>query len=117
MKIANCRLGGNPGGTSLHGYLDTSFAQLVEVLGPPNGAGDGHKVSTEWYVTFNDETFTLYDYKDTSLYNEENPSVEEFRKLPSFEWHIGARSERNVEIFKNAVLAAIAGLKQKAEEI
>lgn len=73
-KIQGITRGGNPVGTSLGSYVRASYVRLVEILGEPqiklttNGstAGDG-KCSTEWLLTFKGETFTLYDYKETSL--------------------------------------------------
>lgn len=74
---------------SLIGYYTTSYAKLVEVFGSPSES-DGYKVSTEWGLTTDDGvSFSLYDYKETNLYDEDLPSVEEFRSLSSFGWHIG----------------------------
>ncbi len=77
-------------GGSLQGTITASYARLVELFGPPNSEGDGYKVSTEWCLKHNGRRFRLYDYKDTNLYDSDNPSVEEFRNLKSFEWHVGA---------------------------
>ncbi len=82
----------NVDGTSYHGDdVEATFAELVAVLGPPNQAGDGYKVSSEWTLVRVDRkaVAVLYDYKMTSLYDPEYPSVEEFRKLRS-SWHVGA---------------------------
>ena len=40
---------------------------------------------------------TIYDYKETDLYDEDLPSVEEFRSLPEYEWHIGAANKAQAE--------------------
>lgn len=82
--------------TSLQAEFPASFKKLQETFGAPNVEGDDYKVSTEW--NFEDEkgeAVTLYDYKATKLYSDEDdyPSVEEFRSLPCYDWHIGARNE------------------------
>jgi hypothetical protein len=61
----------------------------VALFGEPNQSSDGYKVSSEWLVTDGEQTFSIYDYKETCLYSDDLPSVEEFRALPEYEWHIG----------------------------
>ncbi len=83
-------------GTWLQGYFTCAFADLVRILGAPSSDawasptdGDG-KVSTEWTVRADDgRVFTVYDYKETSLYDSDLPSVDAFRAQPSHRWHIG----------------------------
>lgn len=79
------------GSGSLVGYITCSYADLVKTFGEPNGGTDGYKVSTEWIVRDTElgHTLCIYEYKETSLYNSSNPTVEEFRALPSYQWHIG----------------------------
>ena len=76
------------------GYYTTSYEKLVEVFGKSEGS-NGYKVSTEWDLTTDDGlTFSLYDYKETSWYNGNLPSVKEFRSQSSYSWHIcGFNSE------------------------
>lgn len=84
----------SPNGVSYQASFVASYAQLVTLLGEPNSAGDEYKVSTEWLLEDeNGHVVTIYDYKETSLYDNDLPSVEEFRALPSFEWTIGALSK------------------------
>lgn len=93
-KIEGVTLGGDINGTSRQGYLTASYAQLVALLGEPNNCGDEYKVSTQWTVTFAGKVFTIYDYKETNLYGDKDaPSVDQFRALPSYEWHIGAHGD------------------------
>lgn len=106
-KIEGVTLGGEPIGTSLQGYLPASYARLAELLGPPNCSGDEYKVSTEWVLTHRGRTFTLYDYKETSCYDEECPSVQAFRNRPSYDWHVGADGKEGVDEFVKAVEAAL----------
>lgn len=92
-------------GTCLYGYLNASYKILVELFGAPS-TSDQYKVSTEWILEDQKgNVFTIYDYKETNLYDENNPSVEEFRALPTYEWHVGGRT-------KLLTLAAIAELEE-----
>lgn len=78
----------------LCGEITAPYSKLVELLGEPNVESDGYKVSTEWSLVLEDGTdFRLYDYKETSLYDEGLPTVDEFRALPAYSWHIGAALE------------------------
>lgn len=87
-------------GTSLQGYVETSFAALQAVLGPPNDKGDGYKVSTEWVLEGpTGEAATLYDYKMTDLYSEGYGSVEDFRARSSYRWHVGAHERKTADEF------------------
>jgi ribosomal protein S21 len=86
-------------GISRTGEFTCSYKDLVNLFGPPNSEGDGYKVSTEW-VLKNEETgakLTIYDYKMTELYDEDYYTVEEFRNLPSYEWHIGSRKKEDAD--------------------
>lgn len=107
-KISNITNGGSANDTSLCGYLPAPYAALADLLGEP-GEGDGYKVSTEWVVTFKGKTFTLYDYKVTSQYEgSDAPTVEEFRAWPTFEWHVGAHTEKAAQEFIAVMSDAVA---------
>lgn len=74
-------------GTSLCGYVKTTYDKLVEKLGEPliGFSGDG-KMSCEWIIDFHDGSVgTIYDWKLSEtpkhLYN----------------WHIGGRGINVVE--------------------
>ena len=81
-------------GTHAVGEIVASYAKLVKAFGKPQES-DGYKVSGEW--TFEDgrngNIFTLYDWKETSLYDSEYPSVESFRQQKSANFHIGGDSD------------------------
>ena len=90
----------NASGTSLRGSIITSYAKLKTLFGEARES-DGYKVSSEW--TFegpNGEVVTLYDYKQTNLYDREYPSVEEFRAQSSYDWHIGANTVEIADKFE-----------------
>ena len=54
--------------------MGPNYSQLVNFLGDPtfpNESSDG-KVQKEWVVEFNDELFTIYDWKTYSAYETKN---------------------------------------------
>mgnify|MGYP001592981426 CR=1 FL=1 len=89
--------------THLVGEFTTSYKSLLDFLGPPKN-GDGYKVSTEWILSGpGDSTFTIYDYKATNMYADEEVSVEIFRNLPSYTWHIGGKGPMEGPSFQSFV--------------
>ncbi len=61
-------------GTSLKGYINATYSQLLEVLGKPTydePSGDD-KVQVEWVVEFEGDIFTIYDWKTGSREYTEN---------------------------------------------
>lgn len=80
-------------GTHLCLEITTSYSKLVDLFGTPE-ASDEYKVSGEWlFESENGNIVTVYDWKETNLYDEDYPSVETFRQLPSATFHIGAHSK------------------------
>ena len=87
-------------GTHLQGYVLARYSDLVKIFGEPQEA-DGYKVSSEWEIEFADGTVaSIYDYKETSLYDRDYPSPKNFRiaadKGKGFEWHIGGHNKAAV---------------------
>jgi hypothetical protein len=81
-------------GTSLQGYVQAYYHQLVEVFGEPEGGGD--KTTVEWCLQFEDGTVaTIYDWKEY-----ETP-------MGLYHWHIGGRNnlavDRVITTFKQGV--------------
>jgi len=76
-------------GTSRVGNFRATYKELFDLFGEPVES-DGYKVSTEWKVRYFEKIYTIYDYKETNLYSDELPSVEEFRsdKNPKL-WGVG----------------------------
>lgn len=72
--------------TSLQGYIDASYEELVAVFGEPDRVCDEYKVDAEWTIRFeNGVVATIYNYKDGKHYcGEEGLDVEDIR-----DWHIG----------------------------
>ena len=81
-------------GTSLSGYLNTSYATLVELLGEPNAPVDEYKTDAEWHVKVKEEGdapayATIYNYKDGKNYLGANGlNVEDIK-----DWHVGSKSK------------------------
>ena len=82
---------------SFQGVFHTSYSNLVAVLGEADVDGLD-KSTSEWSLkdTVTGEMWRIYDYKATSIYDSSGnmPSLEEFRALPSYGWHIGGTSSR-----------------------
>ena len=73
-------------GTSLQGYIETTFAELKQIFGEPTSF-EGDKTNAEWAIEFNDGTVaSIYDYKNPSLPHER------------YEWHIGGFDKKAVEL-------------------
>lgn len=84
MKFQPCS---NPGLTWLQGYVRTTYAELVEIFGPPElYAGD--KTNAEWCIRFDDDEHTvatIYDYKEDVI------------PKGVYDWHIGGSSSRALQ--------------------
>lgn len=82
-------------GSSLRGYIDISYDELVAKLGPPDSNGDGYKVDAEWMrESESGVAFTIYNYKDGPNYTG-GGSVQMIR-----EWHIGGFGPEAVEVVR-----------------
>jgi hypothetical protein len=81
MKFTN---DANVNGTSLQGYVQAYYHQLVEVFGEPEGGGD--KTTVEWCLEFEDGTVaTIYDWKEYDT------------PMGLYHWHIGGRNNLAVD--------------------
>lgn len=101
-------------GVSLSLYYVASYEELQEVLGDPLPKSDEYKVSTEWILEDeNGNVATVYDYKSTSLYAPDLPSVEEFRKLKKYKWHIGTESKETAVDLAKYLSKKLGGKKME----
>ena len=77
MKVRRVK---NINGTSLVGYVETTFDRLVEVFGRPciESTDELDKVNILWKLEIHKKTITIYDYKEKVP-----PTVGNYR------WHIG----------------------------
>jgi hypothetical protein len=94
FELVECK-----GGSSLKGYIKTTYPDLVKCFGEPNHGGDGgYKVSFEWAIEFADGTYaTIYDWK---LNESERSDV---RRGRLYEFHIGGFNSDSVEKVHQAI--------------
>ena len=89
-------------GTSLRGYVTTTYATLVKAFGEPaflGESGDG-KTTAEWSLEVTDEdgdTHVAYIY-DWKQYEDGTP-------YGQYEWHIGGKDSIVVDAIQDAVNA------------
>lgn len=78
-------------GTSLQGYMTTTFDRLVELLGEPLEGSDDGKTTAEWILEFEGEAATIYDWK--------------LKSTPKdlYDWHVGGRSMKVLEHLSKAL--------------
>mgnify|MGYP003395093666 CR=1 FL=1 len=100
--------------SGLQGYVEASYTQLLQILGPHEAESDGYKVSTEWQLVGDDGSeVSVYDYKETNLYGRALPTVERFRSRPRYDWHVGASSmaaaNRFIGWLENKLMEQAAG--------
>ena len=84
-------------GTSLQGYIEATYDDLVKAFGKPSydstEDGESDKVHTQWALEFENEegdlvVATIYDWKEENAYNS---------RVGKYRWHIGGNSYDAVE--------------------
>ncbi|KKM06005.1 hypothetical protein LCGC14_1748340 [marine sediment metagenome] len=77
-------------GTSLQGYIDISYAKLVDMLGEAAEHYDNYKSDAQWVVLFGSgQIATIYNYKDGRNYmGPDGKAKEDIRN-----WHIGGKTK------------------------
>ena len=86
IAASKWRRGGEMTGTSLKGYIETTYDELKSVFGDPyyGPDADGDKTTCEWVITFKDgKVVTIYDYK-----------AGEVTPTDLYDWHIGGNSPK-----------------------
>lgn len=87
----NWQRGANIAGTSLQGFAPFPYDRIVEVFGEPDEKAWSAESAFTWSITFADGTVaSLYDYKESSLYDERLPSPEQMKRDFAM-WHIGGK--------------------------
>ena len=94
-------------GTSLCGYVETSYSKLVELFGEPKDEEtDDYKISTIWVVENKEgRVLDIYDWKMTVLYDHDGYEIDEFRELPVYNWHIGGNSKIDADALRDFILS------------
>ena len=85
-------------GTSLANEFEASYDELFDLLGEAtfiNSMDD--KCQFEWVLIYNDQFYTIYDWKNYG---------EDITEWPTVEWHVGAASDANE--FTNLIQQLIA---------
>jgi len=83
------------GGTYLQGHIDTTYENIVSVLGKQHHHGDDYKTDAEWNIKFEDGTIaTLYNWKNGLNYcGSKGLPLEDITK-----WNIGGHNPRAVAL-------------------
>lgn len=86
--------GGDTNFSSLQGYIQTSYDDLVGCFGEPTSDGDGYKVDAHWSITFADGVVaTIYNWKDGPNYC--GPHGTPVQRIT--DWHIGGHQGTDAE--------------------
>lgn len=83
-------------GSSLKGYVETTYKDIVNRLGKPNvpKSVDG-KTNAEWCFAIDDEIVTIYDYKTIGA------------PKGLYDWHIGGFSKKALKIVERLNIGAV----------
>ena len=84
------RYDGFPNGTSLQGYVTTTYHTLRVAFGHPHLLS-GDKMKAQWVVLIDGVLVTIYDYKLNSV------------PMDEYDWHIGGHSTEAVELVQSVV--------------
>lgn len=100
--------------SSLQGYIETSYADLVACFGEPNCNGDDYKVQKEWMIKFSGGVYaTIYDWKEGDNYCGEGQGT---HYTDVTDWHIGGSSSSAVAYVKATMAAHLARTCYRAPE-
>lgn len=100
-------------GTSLKTHIEATWQELQLLLGN-SSESDGYKVSGEWaFINREGDVVTIYDWKATSLYDEDLPTPEEFRAqgYPST-FSIGGHTAVAAETFRHELQLQLLKLRK-----
>ena len=102
------------GGTYLQGHIDTTYENIVSVLGKQHHNGDDYKTDAEWNIKFEDGTIaTLYNWKNGKNYcGEEGCELEDIT-----EWNIGGHSPRARDLLFNLLNKSDHTLLESLEDV
>ena len=82
-----------PNGTSLQGYVSTTYDTLKDAFGMHHYDG-GDKTNVEWVLLIDGVLATIYDWKETRII------------LGEYQWHIGGHSTEAVGLVQSVVEGA-----------
>jgi hypothetical protein len=85
-------------GGHLVGYVETTYAKLVECFGPPPPSGPERKITAMWQIAFEDGTVaSVYDWKEGKT------------PIQAYDWSVSG--ENNEAVLR--VAEALGGLTSK----
>lgn len=84
-----------PIGTSLIGYLNLTYDEIVSVFGKPRKI-DGDKVEWEWVFKLNDTVLTIYNWKDGPGYT----GNKKIKAKDITDWHVGGKYHYDLKILE-----------------
>jgi len=85
----------NACGTSLIGYLNLKYDEIVYIFGKPiRHIGD--KVEWEWVFKLNDTVLTIYNWKDGPGYT----GNKKIKARDITEWHVGGKYHYDLKILE-----------------
>ena len=79
-----------PNGTSLQGYVSTTYQELVDAFGMPH-IFDGDKTNVEWVLLIDGVLVTIYDWKLDEV------------PIDQYDWHVGGHSPEAVELVQSVL--------------
>jgi putative N-acetylmannosamine-6-phosphate epimerase len=102
MKTLKTNLSADICGTSLRGYVHTSYKTLHNLFGKPNlpkAKEQGGKIDAEWILETPYGIASIYNYKDGKNYNgRAGTAVKDIT-----EWHIGGLNKETAILIQQAV--------------
>jgi len=102
-------------GTHLQGHIDTTYENIISVLGKEHHKGDEYKTEAEWCIQFQDGTIaTLYNWKNGKTYcgEKDGLNVEDIT-----EWNIGGHSPRARDLLFNLLNKSNHTLLESLEDV
>lgn len=99
----NATTNGSNGTSLMLRDLRGSCALFTQLFGQPS-TGDEYKVTCEWIVTSSEgDVFTIYDWKETEMYDPDSPPAEIIRTHMQTGWHIGGKDKEKALAFKRFI--------------
>ena len=95
-------------GSSLQGYINESYYNLVDVFGEPTYSTPGDKVHTEWVLRFKVIEKDATDPDDweiihATIYDWKEESPETARQATQYRWHVGGKSYMSEDVVTQAI--------------
>jgi len=83
-------------GTSLIGYLNLKYNEIVSIFGKPIKLNGYNKVEWEWVFKLNDSILTIYNWKDGPGYT----GNKKIKASDITDWHVGGKYKYDLKILE-----------------